>query len=129
MSSSHRVCAKHFHESDLITKSTKKRHKKSDLPHQCSFARIRLKNIAASPVFSTLPKYLTSLPNPNQRADTSTACARLEKENAQIVKLNEKILNQDYFTTFHKFNEKLNAFLPKGFVTAHEESFTCFHYF
>ena len=65
LSSSHKVCAKHFHESDLIKKSTNKRHKKSDLPHQRSLARIRLKNNAVSPVFITLPKYLTSLTNPN----------------------------------------------------------------
>ena len=130
MSSSHRVCAKQFHESDLITKSTNKRHKKSDLTHQRSLAQTRLKNNAIPSVFPTLPKYLKSLPNPNQCAGTSTACVRLEKENVQIVKLNERILNQDYFTTFHEFNEKLkNAFLPKGFVTAHEESSTCFHYF
>ena len=66
LSSSHRVCAKHFHESDLITKSTNKRHKKSDLPHQRSLARIHLKNNAVPSVFPRLPKYLTSLPNPNQ---------------------------------------------------------------
>ena len=123
-------CAKHFYESDLITKSTNKRHKKSHLPHQRSLARICLKNNAVPSVFPTLPKYLTSLPSPNQRAGKSTACAKLEKENAQIVKLNEQISNQDYFTTFHEFNEKLrNTVLPKGFVTAHEESSTCFHYF
>ena len=73
---------------------------------------------------------MTSLPNPNQRTGTSTACARLKNENAQIVKLNKQILNQNYFTTFHEFNEKLrNAVLPKGFISAHEESSTCFHYF
>ena len=33
--------------------------------------------------FPILTKYLTSLPNPNQRASTSTACARLEKLNGR----------------------------------------------
>ena len=32
LSSSHRVCAKHFHESDLITKSTNKCHKRVICP-------------------------------------------------------------------------------------------------
>ena len=125
MSSSHREFAKHFHESDLITKSTNKRHKKNDLPHQRSLAQICLKNNAVPSVFPTFPKYLTSLPNLNQRVGTSTACARLEKVNGgnyfmcvkQLIQAEKKIrvlnlLQQNVLKSSSKFLTSDEISLP-----------------
>ena len=105
LSNSQGVCANHFYKNNLITKSTNKRHKKSNLPHQRSSARIRLKKNAVSSVFPTLPKYLTFLPNPNQRAGTSTPCARLERINGgnyfmcvkQLIQVEKKIRVLNFF--------------------------------
>ena len=122
--SSHRVCAKHFHEDDIQRVSIDTRGRtlhELKCPH--------LKPTATPMIFSKLPNYLSKpLPVPRPTS-ASTASSRHDAESIRIERQNQELLRQDIFDDFESFKIKLkDMVLPDGYVTVLGEKVVQFHY-
>ena len=79
----HRVCSRHFRESDFKTTSADTNQRRKRTNDQLS--RRVLKTTAFPSVFEDLPSYLTVEPAKEPSCSLATSSARLEAENARII--------------------------------------------
>ena len=112
---SHRVCAKHFSESNFQVSSLdlKARRRKARATQKLN--RLQLKKSAIPYIFPGLPKYLSSAAPLTRGSDSSSA--RQTTFNQQFEKHKNSFLKQDIIGTFETSKTKLQEIiLPSGFI-------------
>ena len=95
VTSSTRVCLKHFSEGDFENTSTDRCKSRQQKRDSQDLKRLRLKPTAVPHIFQGLSKYLPKTPTAKQTTSASTASARLELENLQIQQENNDFLQMD----------------------------------
>ena len=129
ITTSSRVCAKHFNNNDFQTTSSdlcESRRKKRD---KQQLKKLRLKATAVPSTFPGLPKYLSKQIPVKRSTISSTLSARLEKTNAKIKENNEKLFIQEELHDFNSFKKKLNGCtMPSGYIKVERNNCVEFHY-
>ena len=128
LTENHRVCAKHFVKTDIISVSQDTRKDHQAVRKANHLKRLRLKPNAVSCMFPALPRYLPAH-RLTERSASATSTARLKRQRYEIEELNKKLSSHDNFTHFDTLKEKLkNKVLPAGYVTVCEKVTISFHY-
>ena len=128
ITSSTRVCAKHFYEDDFVHCSTDLREGRKQSRESVTLKVIRLKSNAIPRIFPNVPSYLT-IKAPNTRNVASTSVSRLERVNQRIQERNEQTLQQDSISDVSELRSKLGLnVLPSGFVSVDKATAFIFLY-
>ena len=129
VTSSTRVCSKHFSEGDFENTSTDRCKSRQQKRDSQDLKRLRLKPTAVPHIFQGLPKYLSKTPTAKRTTSASTASARLELENLQIQQENNDFLQMDQVSNLNELKEKISvANLPAGYIKVEKEQFLHFYY-
>ena len=103
----HRVCERHFHQSDFETTSIDTRVSRRDNRPSPILLKKRLKPSAVPSIFPECPKYL-SKPEKAPRPSTATADSRRDEENQRIESLIAASLEEDTVDSLDALRLKLN---------------------
>ena len=127
VSDSHRVCAKHFHETDFKTTSSDSRTQRRMSRETQSLKRLRLNPEAIPKIFPGLPEYL-SVPSTIERSSAASSSKRAENELMRQEKLNDQFLSQDVLSNFDDLKSKVSeVILPSGYISSVETDKISFH--
>ena len=125
---SHRVCAKHFSESDFQVSSQDLKIRRCKARATQKLKRLQLKKSAIPHIFAGLPKYLPTA-TPLTRGSNSLSSARQNKVNQELEKQNNSFLKQDIIGSFESLKTKLHEImLPSGFIYDAQETSIHFYY-